>query len=99
MYRIKSRGRQDARLLGFVNEFNEISKSQFEAYNEVEDKDGFIKNIITNQGYLRVTLICLDLLRKIPKRDKQIAIAELGMLIVRNSRGENLEAKERSHNL
>lgn len=103
LYRIKSRGRQDARLLGFVNEFNEINKSQFEAYKDVEDRDAFIKRIIINQGYFRVALICLDLLRKLPKSDKKIALEELGMLIVRNSRGENLMvesvAKERTHNL
>ncbi|MCM3392584.1 MrcB family domain-containing protein [Cytobacillus oceanisediminis] len=103
LYRIKTRGRQDARLLGFVNEFNEINKSQFEDYKDVEDKDDFIKRIIINQGYFRVALICLDLLRNLPQRDKKIALEELGMLIVRNSRGENLMvesvAKERTHNL
>lgn len=103
LYRVKSRGRQDARLLGFVNDFNEMNKSQFETYKDAEDKEGFFKRIIINQGYFRVALICLDLLRKLPKRDKKIALEELGMLIVRNSRGENLMvesvAKERTHNL
>ncbi|MCS0823914.1 DUF3578 domain-containing protein [Cytobacillus firmus] len=103
LYRIKSRRRQDARLLGFVNEFNEINKSQFEAYKNAEDKEGFLKKISINQGYFRIALICLDLLRNLPKRDKKIALEELGMLIVRNSRGENLMvesvAKERTHNL
>ncbi|OXT15822.1 restriction endonuclease [Bacillus sp. OG2] len=103
LYRIKSRGRQDARLLGFVNEFNENNKSQFEAYQIAEDKDGFIKRIIMNQGYFRVALISLDLLRNLPKRDKKAALEELGMLIVRNSRGDNLMvesvAKERTNNL
>lgn len=103
LYRVKSRARQDARLLGFVNEFNEMNISQFEAYKDAEDKEGFIKRIIINQGYFRVALICLDLIRKLPKREKKIALEELGMIIVRNSRGENLMvesvAKERTHNL
>ncbi|MGY6211455.1 MrcB family domain-containing protein [Cytobacillus firmus] len=103
LYRVKSRARQDARLLGFVNEFNEMNISQFEAYKNAGDQAGFIKRIIINQGYFRVALICLDLLRILPKRDKKIALEELGMLIVRNSRGDNLMvesvAKERTHNL
>ncbi len=103
LYRVKSRARQDARLLGFVNEFNEMNISQLEAYKVAEDKDSFIRKIIINQGYFRVALMCLDLLKKLPKRDKKVALEELGMLIVRNSRGENLMvesvAKERTHNL
>lgn len=55
LYRVKSRVRQDARLLGFVNEFNEMNISQFEAYKDAEDKDSFIRKIIINQGYFRVT--------------------------------------------
>lgn len=103
LYRVKSRARQDARLLGFVNEFNEMNISQIEAYKDTDDKEGFIKRRIINQGYFRVALICLDLLRNLSKRDKKIALEELGMLIVRNSRGDNLMvesvAKERTNNL
>lgn len=86
-----------------MNEFNEINQSQFDAYKAAENKGDFVKKIIMNQGYFRAALICLDLLRHLPKRDKRLALEELGMLIVRNSRGENLMvesvAKERTHNL
>ncbi|MDQ0187845.1 MrcB family domain-containing protein [Cytobacillus kochii] len=103
LYRVKSRARQDAKLLGLVNEFNQINISQFDAYKTAENKTDFIKKIIINQGYFRVALICLDLLRNLSKKDKRLTLEELGMLIVRNSRGDNLMvesvAKERTHNL
>lgn len=78
-------------------------KAKFDVYKEAEDKADFVKKIIINQGYFRVALIYLDLLRHLPKKDKRMAFEELGMLIVRNSRDDNLMvesvARERTHNL
>ncbi|TCN26314.1 MrcB family domain-containing protein [Mesobacillus foraminis] len=102
-YRVKSRSRQDARLLGFIDEFNEINTPLLDTYTQAANKDQLIKGILLNLGYFRVSLICLDLLRDYPKKEKKLAVEELGMLIVRNSRGDNLMvesvAKERTHNL
>lgn len=102
-YRVKSRNRQDARLLGFINEFNELNQFQFDEYIRSENKDHYIKRILLNLGYFRVILICLDLLRSFSKTEKRVALEELGMLIVRNSRGDNLMvesvAKERTNYL
>jgi MoxR-like ATPase len=89
-YRIKSASRQDARLLGFINEFNESNQFQLKEYVESEHEDQYIKRILLHLGYFRVVLICLDLLRNYSKSDKKAALEELGMLIVRNSRGDNL---------
>jgi hypothetical protein len=103
LYRIKSRGRQDARLLGFIDENNEINSSQFNLYKSAKDKDEYIKRILIKIGYFRVALITLDLIRDLPKREKKTALEQLGMLCVRNSRSDNLMvesvAKERTHNL
>nr|WP_251009458.1 DUF3578 domain-containing protein [Bacillus sp. ISL-39] len=103
MYRVKSRSRQDVRLLGLINEYNEINKPLFNKYKNIENKDLFLSNLLKNQGYFRVALICLDLMRNMAKSDKKIALLELGMLIVRNSKGENLMvksvAKERTNYL
>ncbi|WP_066050898.1 MrcB family domain-containing protein [Robertmurraya korlensis] len=101
LYRIKSRSRQDGRLLGFINEFNESNHFQLKEYVESEHEDQYIKRILLNLGYFRVVLVCLDLLRHYSKSDKKAAIEELGMLVVRNSRGDNLMvesvAKERTN--
>ncbi|MBS4193214.1 DUF3578 domain-containing protein [Bacillus sp. FJAT-49705] len=103
LYRIKSRARQDARLLGFVNEFKEVNMFQLEEYSESSNKDDYIKNILPKLQYINMVLICLDLLRELSEEEKRAAIVELGMLIVRNSRGSNLMvesvAKERTYNL
>jgi hypothetical protein len=103
VYRVKARSRQDARLLGFINEFNEANQFQLTEYINVKNKDQYIKRILLNLGYFRVILICLDLLRDYSKSEKKVALEELGMLIVRNSRGDNLMvesvAKERTNYL
>lgn len=103
IYRIKARSRQDARLLGFINELNEVNKPLLNIYEHMEDKDLFLSNLLKNQGYFRVALFCLDIIRNMTKSDKKMALVELGMLIVRNSRGENLMvksvAKERTNYL
>ncbi|MGG2028727.1 DUF3578 domain-containing protein [Gottfriedia sp. S16(2024)] len=103
LYRVKSKSRQDSRLLGFIDEFNEVNKTQMFGYIEAEDKDEFIKKILLNQGYFRISLIYLDLLNDLPKKEKKNALEELGMLTVYNSKGDNLMvesvAKERTHNL
>ncbi|MBM7655242.1 MrcB family domain-containing protein [Neobacillus cucumis] len=103
LYRVKTRSRQDVRLLGFINEFNEVNQFQLDEYINGENKDLYIKRILLNLGYFRIALICLDLLQNFSKREKKTALEELGMLIVRNSRGDNLMvesvAKERTNNL
>ncbi|MEO2075903.1 MAG: DUF3578 domain-containing protein [Bacillus sp. (in: firmicutes)] len=103
LYRVKSRSRQDARLLGFINEFNETNQYQINEYSAAENKEEYIKRILLNLGYFRIAMICLDLLKELSKKDKKLALEELGMLIVRNSRGDNLMvesvAKERTNNL
>ncbi|TKC19126.1 MrcB family domain-containing protein [Robertmurraya kyonggiensis] len=103
LYRVKSRARQDAKLLGFVNEFSEVNQFQLDEYARAENKDEYIKNILPKIGYFHMALICLDLLQELSKEDKRMALVELGMLIVRNSKGSNLMvesvAKERTYNL
>jgi hypothetical protein len=103
LYRIKSRGRQDLRLLGFLNETHEINTNLLNEYIQVEDKDGLIRQLILEHEYFRIALFVLDILKNYSKSQKKEALMELGMTIVRNSRGENLMvesvAKERTHNL
>ncbi|WP_079508824.1 MrcB family domain-containing protein [Mesobacillus jeotgali] len=103
LYRVKSRGRQDSRLLGFIDEYNNINNSQFNLYKKADNKDEYMKSILINVSYFKMALMILDLLSNISKKEKKAALEEIGMLIVRNSRGDNLMvesvAKERTHNL
>ncbi|MCI0766009.1 DUF3578 domain-containing protein [Bacillus sp. TL12] len=103
LYRIKSKGRQDLRLLGFLNDDHEIHTPLLNEYIESKNKDAFIRNLILKQEYFQIALFILDLLRSYSNPEKKEALVNLGMTIVRNSRGDNLMvesvAKERTHNL
>ncbi|WP_144569557.1 MrcB family domain-containing protein [Bacillus pseudomycoides] len=103
LYRVKSRGRQDLRLLGFLDEAHEINRALLNEYIESKNKDAFIRNLILKQEYFQIALFVLELLNSYSKAEKKAALVNLGMTIVRNSRGDNLMvesvAKERTHNL
>src|SRR5690606_10898844 len=103
LYRVKTRGRQDARLLGLVDHNNQVNRELFQKYKAATDKDTFLQRLILRHDYFRLALTCLDLIRDLSKKDKKRVLEELGKLIVRSSRGENLMvdsvAKERTHNL
>lgn len=100
LYRIKSRGRQDLRLLRFLNDENE---SLFYEYINAKNKVEVIKKQIIKHPYSQIVLEVLKLLSDVDKNEKKSMLFELGKLIVRNSRGENLMvdsvAKERTINL
>lgn len=102
-YRVKSRGRQDLKLLGFLNEEHEINTKILDEYVHSKDKDSFIGDLILKHAYFQIALFILDLLASYSKPEKKEALVNLGMTIVRNSRGDNLMvesvAKERTHNL
>jgi 5-methylcytosine-specific restriction enzyme B len=103
LYRIKSRGRQDLRLLGFLNDENEKNESLFHEYINAKNKYEVIKKQIVKHPYNKIVLEVLKLLSGVDKNEKKAILVELGKLIVRNSRGENLMvesvAKERTTNL
>lgn len=103
LYRVKSKGRQDLRLLGFLNDDHDIHTPLLNEYIESENKDAVIRKLILQQEYFRIVLFILDLLHSYSKPEKKEALVNLAMTIVRNSRGDNLMleslAKERTHNL
>lgn len=103
LYRVKSKGRQDLRLLGFLNENHNIDTSLLIEYIEAESKNEVIRKLVLKQEYFHVVMFVLNLLRAYQRADKKAALVDLAMTIVRNSRGDNLMvesvAKERTHNL
>lgn len=103
LYGLKSNSRQDLRILGFIDKQNEINYSLLNAYSDSKNKEHFIAELLLKNEYFRIVLFCLDLLREYRRGEKKSVLDELGMLIVQNSRGENLMvdnvAKERTRNL
>jgi len=103
LYRVKSRGRQDLRLLGFLNQSQEIQENVFLQYKEAKDKNKIIRRLILDKEYFLNALFVLDILRNQSVHQKKSLLVDLGKLIVVNSQGENLMvdsvAKERTQNL
>ncbi len=105
LYSIKTRGRQDLRLLGFLDDRHEKNDVAFHMYamSEEHEKVQVLRNIIEHTPYFRIALYVLELLKDFAPREKKEALLELGMLIVRNSKADNLMvesvAKERTTNL
>lgn len=103
LYRVKSKGRQDLRLLGFLKNNHNINTSLLIEYIEAKSKNDVIRKLVLKQEYFHIVMFVLNLLRAYQRRDKKAALVHLAMTIVRNSRGDNLMleslAKERTHNL
>ncbi|WP_395940395.1 MrcB family domain-containing protein [Bacillus cereus] len=103
LYRVKSNARQDLRLLGFLNESNEMNQLLLREYVQSEDKKNYIAQLVLKQEYFRHALFVLGLLEKYSKDEKKAALVDFGMTIVRNSLGDNLMvesvAKRRTDNL
>lgn len=101
--RVLQSRRQDLRLIGFLNETNELNEPLIEKYIKSENKYEFIQKLIINQRYFYDILICLDLLKDFHQKEKTRVLEEIGKLLVRNSTGDNLMvdsvAKKRTHNL
>jgi 5-methylcytosine-specific restriction protein B len=102
-YRIKSKARQDLRLLGILNEKHNINQELINQYIGETDKNKFLKSLMLHNSYIQIAIQVLDLLDEYSKTEKKTILSEMAMLIARNSRGDNLMvesvAKERTHNL
>ncbi|GGE54738.1 hypothetical protein JOC93_000132 [Priestia taiwanensis] len=93
-YTVKSRGRQDLRLLGFINEVNEMFIAN---YRQATDKVREIQQCLLDQDYFRISLYILDLLQNYSKSEKKEILLNIGMSIVRNSRGDNYQWRRNEH--
>ncbi|HDR3894792.1 MULTISPECIES: MrcB family domain-containing protein [Bacillus] len=103
LYSRKSRARQDLRLLGFLNESHEMNQLLLSEYVQSKDKNAYIAQLVLKQEYFRHALFVLGLLEKYSKSEKKKALVDFGMMIVRNSLGDNLMVesvgKRRTNNL
>ncbi|WP_433747841.1 MrcB family domain-containing protein [Falsibacillus pallidus] len=102
-YRIKSRGRQDLRLLGFLDQNQQQNKELFKEYNQSSNQKELLRKLMLQKEYFRIALELLGLLKEHSPKEKKRALIVIGKLIVRNSRGDNLMvdsvAIERTTNL
>ncbi|MDM5308098.1 MrcB family domain-containing protein [Peribacillus frigoritolerans] len=103
LYHFKSRCRQDLRLIGLLNVKNDAVQSYMSEYITSKNKKQYLKKLVLMQDYFQVVLECLRIMEKFTKVEKRKALIEIGMLIVRNSQGDNLMlesvAKKRTSNL
>jgi MoxR-like ATPase len=94
---------QDYRILGFIDKSLKKNEALFEEYIHSHDKRKVLKTLVLRKLYFRQTLLILDLLRGEPGPTKKDILIDLGMIVVRNSVGDNLMvesvAKKRTHNL
>jgi MoxR-like ATPase len=102
-YRIKSRARQDLRLLGFLDKNQHQDEELINKYIQSSNKTELLREQILHKQYFRLVLEILGLLEDQTPNEKKRALIELGKLIVRNSLGDNLMvdsvAKERTTNI
>ncbi|WP_338786293.1 MrcB family domain-containing protein [Metabacillus sp. FJAT-53654] len=88
--RLKSRARQGLKLLGILNESYQINNSILEDYKYSPDKKNFLREQTLKHEYFNLILELLKIVSTLSKNEKLSCLIEVGMLIVRNSRGENL---------
>ncbi|MED1204209.1 MrcB family domain-containing protein [Heyndrickxia acidicola] len=88
--RLKSRARQGLKILGILNESFDPNTILIEKYQQAENKKDLIKVQILKQEYFKIFVEILYVIPHFTMEDKLKCLVEMGMLIVRNSRGENL---------
>jgi hypothetical protein len=102
-YRIKSRARQDLRLLEFLDKDQHPNEELFHEYIQASNKIELLGDQMLHKEYFRIALEILGLLKDHNPNEKKRALIEVGKHIVRNSLGDNLMvdsvAKERTTNL
>jgi 5-methylcytosine-specific restriction protein B len=102
-YRIKSKARQDLRLLGILDEKHNMNQELINQYTRESDKNNFLKTLMLQNTYIQIVIQVLDLIDEYSKKEKKDILTEMAKLLATNSRGDNLMvesvAKERTNNL
>nr|WP_082341321.1 AAA family ATPase [Sporosarcina globispora] len=88
--RLKLRARQGLKLLGFLNEEYQVQTNILKGYSDAINKTEYLSKLILQHPYFLIIYQTLYLLRGIDKTDKLSLLSEIGMIIVRNSKGSNL---------
>lgn len=87
--RLKSRARQGLKILGFLTDDYQVQEHFVMVYSTAPNKDLFLSQKIKESPYLSVIFNLLPLLHEQSRADKLTILFEIGMLLVRNSQGQN----------
>ncbi|MBN3555764.1 DUF3578 domain-containing protein [Fictibacillus nanhaiensis] len=90
VYRLKSRARQGLKLLGFIDSQYVINVGLIEEYRSSKVRSVILKKQMIKHTYFSIVYELLSKFSDLEKVYKFQAIKELGMLIVKNSAGDNL---------
>ncbi|MGD6962311.1 MrcB family domain-containing protein [Fictibacillus phosphorivorans] len=90
VYRLKSRARQGLKLLGFIDSQYVINVGLIEEYRSSKVRSVILKKQMLKHTYFSIVYELLSKFSDLEKVYKFQAIKELGMLIVKNSTGDNL---------
>lgn len=90
IYRLKSRARQGLKLLGFIDSQYIPNVKLIDEYKSSNDKSLILKRQILKHPYFSIVYELLSRSSDLEKVYTFQAIKELGMLIVKNSAGDNL---------
>ncbi|MCM3570165.1 AAA family ATPase [Neobacillus mesonae] len=91
--RLKLRARQGLKILGFLSEEYLVQDPVIIEYMNSTNKHNFLSNKIKQSPYLSVIFDLLPILDGEPKSLKLSILSEIGMLLVKNSKGENQMVK------
>ncbi|ANX11642.1 restriction endonuclease [Fictibacillus arsenicus] len=90
VYRLKSRARQGLKLLGFIDSQYVLNVNLIDEYKSSHNKSLILKRQILKHPYFSTVYDLLSKSSDLENVYKFQAIKELGMLIVKNSAGDNL---------
>jgi MoxR-like ATPase len=89
-YRLKSRARQGLKILGLIDSQYVLNVNLIDEYKSSHNKSIILKRQILKHPYFSIVYDLLSRSSGLEKVYKFQAIKELGMLIVKNSAGDNL---------
>ncbi|WP_273127558.1 MrcB family domain-containing protein [Bacillus weihaiensis] len=88
--RLKSRARQGLKLIGILNDSFQVNNNIIEKYKDSSNKKDVLKEQLLHHNYFNIVLKLLEIIPTLSKQEKLKCLIDVGMLVVRNSRGENL---------
>ncbi len=94
IYHLKSRCRQDLRLIGLINEKNKISQTHMSEYLTSKNKKQYLKKLVLVQDYFQVALECLSIMKRFSKVEKRTVIIAVELSHLCGVLSQSLRSKE-----
>jgi hypothetical protein len=87
---IKQHARKGLHLLGFLTDDGLVKENMLKNYMDTVNKQEFLRERIKHHEYFSVIINLLPLIDDLKKNEKLTFLTNVGMLLVRNSKGTNL---------